>query len=161
MQIERTTDAEFVRRVLTDPAVWPLVSDDYSGSPEEYDPTAAVTNPLSYYLVPLRNGERIGFFSFHPANGITYEMHSAIIPAHQGHSIWSCRSAIFWMFEHTRARKIITQVPVRYNRLCRITMAAGFAIEGCNRNSLSRGNRILDQWWMGIGIGKVNRPWVK
>lgn len=151
MQIERTTDAGFVRAVLTDPAVWPLVSDDFSGAREALDPAPFVSSPAFHFLVPVQHGQRIGVFCFYPENGVTCEMHSAILPEYRGAGCWAARSAISWMFQNTRTLKITTKVPTTDGRLFVLTLAAGFDLEGLSRGSLLRDGRLLDQHLFGIG----------
>jgi RimJ/RimL family protein N-acetyltransferase len=150
MQIERTTDAGFVRAVLTDPKVWPLVSDDYSMPPANFDFSLAVLNPEAFFLIPVRaDGQRLGLFYFYANNNTTYQMHAAL--SQRGGGVWACRAAIAWMFENTRAQKIINLVVTNRPRLYRMVLAAGLELEGLNKGSLMRGGKLLDQWWMGVG----------
>lgn len=74
-----TDDLAFVRDVFTHPKVWPYICDDFTADPVNFQPPAHHA-----YLVPTKDGVPMGCFSLNECNGVTVELHTAILPEFRG-----------------------------------------------------------------------------
>lgn len=149
MRIERTYDSDLVRAVLSHPAIAPFIVDDKSPDPDWAD---VVCNPALYFLRPM-TADRVGMglFVLHPVNGVTLEIHTAILPEHRGRAAYQAAKLLLqWVVENTTAQKLITHVPAFNTAALRYAQAAGMVIEGCNRASFLKDSVLYDQHLLGI-----------
>lgn len=143
-----TTDAALIRSVITHPAVWAFVSDDMSGTPDDYEPP--ITDGIHW--VAIRDGDELAaLFLFHPWNGITYEVHTCILPKWRGaKSREATAAAMAWIFTHSPCQKIVTQVATENAPALRLATDSGMTLEGMNTQSILRNNTLHDQHILGI-----------
>lgn len=148
MRIERTTDRELIRSVVTHPAIYPHVSDDGSPDAGQYEP---VIGDSILWLAAWAGDDLAGLFMAHPANTATVEIHTCILPAHRGTGSKAAAMAVLeWLFANTSFHKVITHVPA-YNRLARrLALSVGMQDEGVNRKSFLKGGVLQDQYLLGI-----------
>lgn len=152
MTFERTKDPELIRSVLTHPKVWPHITDDFSGSPESYEPPM---HEAIVYLTVLDGDRLLGLFMFHPHTRICWEVHTCLLPHCWGvRAAEAAKGAAEWMWANTEAQRIITSVPA-YNRLAlRFAERAGMKQWGVNGKSFQKGGVLHDQ--IMLGLSKVN-----
>ncbi len=113
MVFSRTTDPALIRDVITDPEIWPLVTDDLSGSPEDFEPTI---HPAVWYVTTTLAGVLIAMWVLVPQNGVCWEIHTYLVPGHefkQGRE--AAKGIVQWIWSNTPCRRIVTNVP-RFNR---------------------------------------------
>lgn len=148
MRIERTTDADLVRSVVTHPEIYPFISDDHSPAVEDYAPPVA---DGIYWLACYSGNALAGLFMAHPWNGITYEIHTCILPAFRGVRAREATAAVLaWIFSNTNCLKLVTHVPVWNEAAFRLATASGMKPEGINRQSFMKNQIIHDQTLLGI-----------
>jgi RimJ/RimL family protein N-acetyltransferase len=149
----RTFDVAFITRVMTHKRVWDHVSDDLSGEREDFAP---ILHEYLYYLAPEHDGQQIGVFFLHPHNGVTFEIHTCILPQFWGQpALTGAQDAFRWMVGNTSCRKIITHVPANNTVALRFAVKAGMVHEGLNRQSYLKGGTLLDQDVLGITEGEI------
>ena len=145
---ERTTDLELIRKIVTHEKIWPHVSDDGAGHPEDYQP---VNHPAIWYVTVLSNGQLMGAWIFTPENSICFGVHTCLLPQAWG-SFAHCaaRAMAQWVWEHTPCKRIVTTVPT-YNRLA-LAFAKGAGMEqyGLNPRSYQKNGKLYDQILLGI-----------
>jgi RimJ/RimL family protein N-acetyltransferase len=140
--VERTTDMELISMILNHPKVYDLITDDASVPP-------CVPNMNNLYLT---NETRNGILTASHVNGITCEVHIAVLPELWGRATGFFKECIAWGFENTRYMKVIGFTPV-YNRAA-ISLAkrCGFKEEGRLKDSFLKNWELHDQIVFGISI---------
>lgn len=133
---------------MTEPHVWPHISDDFSPPPDEFEPPE--NDSITYLLVRL-DGVPAGVFVFMPQNGVCWEVHTCLLP-----SLWgpgaaeAARQAARWVWRNSECRRIVTNVPA-YNRLAlRFAKAAGMTEYGRNPKSYMKNGILEDQILLGM-----------
>lgn len=145
---ERTFDLELIRTIITHHRIWPHVSDDGAGAPENYRP---VDHPAIWYVTVLNHGELMGAWIFTPENSICWGVHTCLLPKAWGSFAHrAAREMCVWIWENTPCRRIVTTVPT-YNRLA-LAFAKGAGMEqyGLNPQSYQKDGKMYDQILLGI-----------
>lgn len=148
MRIERTTDPVLILSVVTHPAIYPHISDDSAPAAERFVPP--IGDGL-YWLAAWEGEALAGAFFLHPWNGITFEVHTCILPEFRGAKSRAATSAMLaWMFTQTHCEKVVTHVPAINQKALRLARDSGLKDEGVNRQSFKLNNQIFDQHLLGI-----------
>lgn len=148
MRIERTDNAGLISFVVTHPSIYPHISDDYSPAAEDYRP---VISDGIYWLACVSGDDVAGVFMAHPWNGITYEIHTCILPPFRGPAARKATAAVLaWLFAETPCQKVVTHVPANNRAAHRLALDSGLKDEGINRRSFMKGGALLDQHILGI-----------
>lgn len=144
----RTTDLRLVRDIITDPRIWPLVTDDLSGSPEEFRPT---DHPAVWYVTATLNDAVVGMWTLVPHNGVCWEIHTYLIPGHGFHQgRQAAKGIVDWIWKNTPCRRLITNVPA-FNRAARmLAVSAGMRKFGENPQSFLKNGVLCNQELFGI-----------
>lgn len=147
MIVERLTDPALIREAMTHPRVYPHLIDDHSPTATEYVP---IIGDQVYYL-GLFDQRYLGLLLFHPHNSVCFEAHTCLLPQAWGERSAQCtKAAVAWMFENTRCKRVITNVPV-YNRLAlRLAERTGLTRFGVNEKSFLKDGILHDQIMLGI-----------
>lgn len=149
----RTTDAAWIKEVMTHPRIWPRISDDHSPAPEDFEP---ILHEGLYYLSPEHRGAPVGVFFFHAHSVVCWEIHTCILPEFWGPpAVLAARAAMLWMVDNTACRKIITHVPDDNPVAHRYARRVGMTDEGVNRASFLKGGSLLDQFFLGITVEEI------
>lgn len=147
-------DFEPVAQVLSDPEVWPSISDDFSPVFDKEGCVEILSNDKIYVLMP----NEASVFVFIPINHILYDSHIAIKT--DGRGKWGydgTRRALTWMFEQTPCLKIVGRFNVNNIRMLWLAKLMKFTIEGICRKSLMIHGSLADQ----IMIGLSKEDWLK
>lgn len=148
MKVERTHDMDAVREILTDPAVWSLVSDD--GCPDRHDFTP-VRDTRIVYLLARDQGVPVGVFLLVPVNAVTWDVHCAMLPGYRGlPAVVAARLALDLAFAEADARKLTAAIPASNQRAVRFARALGFRQEGVSTRSFLKNGRLEDRIVFGI-----------
>lgn len=148
MIFEQTTDSGFVNRCLRHPAVWRMGSDDgmLGVKPELF----FVQRNGSFWLKAGEYGVLIG----EPRNCVTLDVHIALLPGARGKAVEICKSAIDWMFSHTKYQRLNASIP-GFNRLAiRLAGKVGMEFIGINKRSFMKNGVLYDQHVFGISKEK-------
>jgi RimJ/RimL family protein N-acetyltransferase len=146
MRIERATDAEVVRSIVSHPDVKPEIWDG------EEDPPVPM-HELVYYLIVRRDGDAAGVIAFIPRNAIVWDAHAAVLPEHRGCGTGAMRLAVKWMFENTPCRKVVCEPPAFKVAMVRVLEKNGFHREGISTKSFQWHGELHDRVLMGIEKG--------
>jgi RimJ/RimL family protein N-acetyltransferase len=151
MRFERTRDRELVRSVLTHPAVYGRVSDDFAPAAAEYEP------PMDecIWWVAARDGdELLGVFMVYPHSHVCWEVHVAFLPSAWGpRAIAATRAAAQWLFGRTHCRRIVASIPASNRLAIRFARAAGMKQYGLNPRSWAKAGGLEDLVLLGISKG--------
>ena len=148
MSVERSMNSELIKAIATHPSVYPFISDDFSPSPEQWQP---VINEDSLYLV-FRDGETaLGMFALFPENRVCWKVHTCFLPVGYGESAkQAAQICQQWMWENTPCVRIVTDVP-EYNAIAhRFARAAGLTEYGRNPRSYLKNGKLWDVILLGI-----------
>lgn len=148
MQFQSTIDREIIRNIVTHPAIWPHVSDDFSGEPEVWEP------PIGdgfIYTLALEAGEIRAMWMFEKTSPILFKVHTCVLPI--GRGVWANEAAkkmALWIWEHTECQRIVTDVPEDNRLALRFAEAAGMQQFGVNPRSYKKGGKLLDVILLGM-----------
>lgn len=149
-EIERIDNPRVIKRILTIPALWEVITEDNSLPAEEYEPL--IHDQVIYLLI--KQGKKVlGLFVVHAMTGTVVIGHANILPAYWGNREMNKaigEAAIQWVWDNTDFRKIITTVPVIYKHVLAYTQRIGMKREGIMRDSYLKNGQLHDQYYMGI-----------
>lgn len=138
----RSFDYPLIKSIITDRSIYDHISDDGSPSIDEFEP---FQGDDFYYLV-----FEGGLFMFHPWNHVTVEVHVCVLPKYRGKSHIKAKEAFDWMFENTKYKKIIAQIPEFNTNAFILSKKSGMELEGINRKSFMKNSKLYDQYIMGV-----------
>lgn len=148
IHFERSTDYALIREILTQPSIWPYISDDFSPAAADYRP---IESEAIWYVLAWDDLELLGLWMFHPHNGVCWEVHTALLPDAWGERARRAAVAMAeWIWEHTPCRRIITNVPEDNRLAFRFAIAAGMEVYGKNEASFQKDGKLIDQICLGI-----------
>ena len=148
LNFERSQDYTLIRQIITHPAIWPHVSDDYTPKPEEWKPAE---NDSVWYVLVYDGGELLGLWTFIPETAICWKVHTCLLPCAWGYrSRIAARQMAEWIFANTACLRIITDVP-EYNRhALKFAKDAGMHEFGYNAASYMKNGILHGQHLLGI-----------
>lgn len=143
-------DADEINAMFKHPEIFPYISDD-SIEIDNIDVTKALENDDIYFLSPILQDKKIGFFMCVKQNAVSCEVHSGVLPEYRGGvGLQGAKLAVDWIFRNTDFMKINTLVPVSNKKAYYFANAVGFKNEGMNRKSFLRKGEIMDQHYLGL-----------
>jgi RimJ/RimL family protein N-acetyltransferase len=145
--IERTFNADLVKRVLTLPEMWRTIAED-GVEPEDFEPD--MNGEL--WLAIWDDMEIIGVFNLHSWTRTNAQIHAHVIPNHRKkYSKKAGGVALRYIYDkYPMINKINAVIPVIYRNVRNFTEGFGFRLEGVNKLSYTKGGNVIDQWYMGI-----------
>lgn len=110
-----------------------------------FDPA---NQPEAYYLAACHGKEVLGLLVLHPFNNeICYQAHANYLPKFWGTNLPEyTKLAIQWMFDNTRAKKIITLCPTKYPETALHAERAGMVKEGFLEDSSLYDNKLYGNY---------------
>ena len=153
VMIERCLDASLINSIITHPAIFPHVTDDFGGSPEDFDCSEALKTEGVLFLTP-RQGQVLGVFMVHKHTTVLWEVHTCLLPETEN-KLDCAKALIRWMFQSTTCRKLISWAPADNKRAYHFALKAGLVDEGICKKSFLKNGVLLDQHLMGIGKGET------
>lgn len=148
MTFERTHDLVLVKFIMTHSKVWPMITDDLAGNPEDFQP---VDHPATYYLLAKDGEHLLGVWVLNPENSVCWDVHTCLLPSAWGPiARQAVKEAMDWVWEHTQCRRVVTKVPY-FNRVAlRFAKLAGMVEYGVNPLSYLKHGVLHDQVLLGI-----------
>ena len=129
-------------KVLSDPDIFKTISEDDIGSVNLPD------GPI--YLCGYEP-DLIGCFILQTQSEVTVECHVQVLPKYRDDYAEDFgKSVIQWVWDNTKATKIVAQIPYLYPNVKDFALRMGFEIEGTNKNSYRKGGETHNQWYLGI-----------
>ncbi len=154
MNFQFIHDMDLATRVITNPKIWPHVSDDYSGTPEKF--TASESVPLVH--LEVNDGEEfLGLFFFTLDNSVCWKVHTCLLPETWGAKAKQVGAALIeWLFSETICQRLITDVPA-YNRIAlKFARDCGMTEYGVNPKSFLKNGQLYDT--VLLGVSKCQLP---
>lgn len=149
-ELFRTENANVVRRILTVPELYEVITEDGAVPREEYQP---FMHPDVYYLVAARDKKVLGMFAVHALTTTVAIGHANFLPSQWGNREQNKaigKAAIQWVWDNTDFKKIVTTVPVMYKHVLAYTQRIGMKREGIMRKGVLKNGELHDQYYMGI-----------
>lgn len=147
--IENLPKADVIS-IMTQDDIWEFVSED-GMEKNEYDPI--MDHSGLCYLGIYVNNDLAGLFLVHPDNGLTsVKVHIAILKGYRAlYAVGASEKLIEWFIAlPDRVQKLNATIPEYNKGAIRLTIEAGFKVEGINRQSIMRNGMIYDQHQFGI-----------
>lgn len=145
------TDPDLIKVTITNPKIFPYVTDDGSCAKEDYEP-----NLESFIYVGIYAEEYLGLFVLHQHNHILYEVHTCLLPDAWGEkAIAAAKLLIKWVFENTNCKRLITNVPDNNPLAKRLAKQAGLKQFGINPDSFIKNGVLFDQIMLGVSKEEI------
>jgi RimJ/RimL family protein N-acetyltransferase len=148
ISFERTDDWALIKQIITDRRVYPHVSDDFSPTPEAYEP---LQHESIWYILAKDDGFILGLWILIPDNFVCWKIHTCLLPGAWGHLGQEAAALLpNWIWSHTKCLRIITDVP-EYNRLAlKFAKQAGMEEFGVNERSYMKKGELQNLIMLGI-----------
>lgn len=147
IKIIETYDMQLIRSVITNPGVWPGVSDDQSPFSRDFQP------PLGprYVAAWSDDAKLVGCFALVPVTGVTCEVHTCLLPEHGGRVKLAAGAALLeWLWTDTNYLRLITRVPA-YNRAALwFSKRLGLKQFGIDEKSIMKKGELRDVHMLGV-----------
>ncbi len=144
---ELTNDMGIVKQIVTTPYIWRQISDDFDGSPEQYE--AAVHAQVRYVLVK-DDAETLGLLIFNLHGSICWEATIMMLPLGRGRAVETVKAGIRWIFTETKCLRIISRALTSNRLALRMNQAAGFKQYGLNPGCVMRNGKLEDYALFGV-----------
>ena len=119
----RTFDEALIKRIITDPSIYPFVSDSSCPAAEDFEP------PM--HIVWLLVSESEGLWAFQPESNGTYRIHANLLPHGRGkRAMASLKQAIRWMAKNTDCELITAFIDDDKPHVAMLARRAGFTFHG-------------------------------
>lgn len=146
--VERTWDLAELKRLVTDPSIFPHVSDDYYSDPKTWEP------PQSddiVYLVAKDSEGLYGFGVFIAHTRSCFEAHLGFLRRAYGPAAHQAfQEMLQWIWERTTAARIVGEICADNKLAIKFAQNCGFTQYGINPKSRLRGGVLQDQVCLGI-----------
>lgn len=148
MTFERTKDYKAVRAILTDPELYPYMTDDFAPAAEEF---RVNEHPGIWYVLVSEGSSLYGMFIFLPCNEIAWEVHVAFF---RGTPVAITRAAgaevMEWLWKNTPCRRLTASVPACNRAAVGYGLhAMGLVKYGVNEASFMKRGKLWDQVLLG------------
>lgn len=148
MKFERSRDWPLIKAIVTHPAIYPYVGDDFAPDPDNWEPY----QDESIWYVLVKDGEEVlGLWAFIPHNQICWDVHTCLLPNARGSRARQAAQELApWFWENTTCERVITEVP-EYNRIALMfAKRAGMEVYGTNPKSFKKDGRLHDLILLGM-----------
>jgi len=150
---ERTTDYALIKSIATHPRNYVASSDDFSASPEEWEP---IEHESVWYVLAKDGDEFLGMFVFMPENAVCWKAHICLLPNAYGEKAREAGQGIIrWVFEHTVCERIIGDIEEENELALKYVYDLGMVRYGLNPDSKKRCGTLRNQVLVGM-----SKSWV-
>lgn len=150
MIVERTTDKEAIKEIITNPSIWETIAGD-DDSIDTYEP------PLgeNVYVIGYDEFKPIGLFIIHPTSIGLWQCHIQVMPEQrEKHAVEFGNKVVQWVWDNTVINKLIALIPEIYPNVKKFSEIQGFKEEGFITNSYSKGGEMFGRWLVAINRGE-------
>ena len=140
------SDPELIRSIFAGPDIWRHVSDDFSGSAENWQPQFV---DGAVWLMPEQND---ACFLLHKHRETIWEVHAAVLPEARERSVEYGKQVIEWMRANTKCACILSYVPRGNFAALALDRALGFCRVGTLPKCLSCDGRLVEQTLMALEL---------
>lgn len=135
---------EDAREIIVNPEIYKTVRDDFTVDSEDFH------LKLDIPLVSYVNGSPAGCAALRVINGVKMEIHVQILPEYRYMSLVLGNEMMAWIWENTKAQKLVAEIAFKYENVKRYAEKMGFKVEGVCTKGIQIDGVLMDQWIMGI-----------
>lgn len=140
---KRTFDMELVRRIMTHPAIYEGIADDFYPAADNFLP---MESPNLYYMVAKAGEETLGLYITHPINRVLWELHHALYPrAYRRRGAEIAKAFEEWLFGMTPCVRAMGFTPACNRLALRYAVQNGMELVGVNRQCYMKRGKLWDQ----------------
>ncbi len=144
MIAERTYETSVIRDILMVPEIHARITDDSHAQ-------LKIDTEVESWVTMTAGDTLVGVYCLHPFNRWTLRIHAHVLAEHrEKHAMDTGRAILEWFVDNTDYMKIIAEIPVCYPDVIKFTRKFGFQMEGCNRQSVMKDGKLIDQVSLGI-----------
>jgi hypothetical protein len=155
VELDRITDMDLVRKLITHPSVYPLLTDDYSPPAEKFQVNA---HPGIWYVGVMNDEMLVGLFCLYPVNTVCWDVHVVMYPWAKSDEKWeAARRLPPWLADHTSCRRLTGWVPESRRQVIYYA-AQGLQMHyvGRQEKAIMRGGRLEDLILFGRSVEVSN-----
>jgi hypothetical protein len=146
--IERSTDYDALRSIMTNPEIWDTITND-GCDVETWQPEQD-----RMYLLGSIEGEYVGVFVIHMSDIGIYQCHVQVLPSMRKlYAIEFGKMVINWVWKNTEINKLFALIPDIYPNVKNFSELHGFHQEGLITKSFIKNGSLCSQWLMTIERG--------
>lgn len=109
MYFRPVKDLDRVFRILTSPAIYTQMGDDFLPLPHEFKVN---DHPGIVYLEACTEVRCVGLFCLFPQNRICWEIHAAMLPRSGTREKWeAAKELVPWLARHTSCMRLTASIP--------------------------------------------------
>lgn len=146
MQVKRVYNYTVAKEILSHPAIWSAISNDYV----DPDSFTLVDKRSYYYLIGTVDSVPIGLGIAHPNLRKEYFIHFHVLPRYRKeYSAMFAREGFNWMWNNTDINTLYTVIPETFPHVISFAEVSGFK----KKQYLSekeKDNSIIGKWLMDI-----------
>jgi hypothetical protein len=148
---KETRDWELIKRIVTRPTIYPFVSDDFSPTPELWEP---IDSPAAHYVL-VCDDEILGLWAFYEHSPIVWNVHTCLLPAAYGERARrAAKEMAAWIWANTKCLRLITEVPETNRLALRFARAAGMTEYGFNPGAYMKNQQLCGVHLLGMSKGE-------
>lgn len=142
-------DIKTIKEILTHPAIYPHITDDFSPNPQEFVPV--MLEGLIHLLV-TEDEEIMGMFIFAPHNSICWEVHTCLLPHAWGQKAREIMGElkVYVWGSTANIQRVFTTIPETNKPALYSARRNGFEQYGINFRSIKKGGVLVDQILLGM-----------
>lgn len=139
---------DFINKVLRDPSIYPLISDDQSPGSTEFTVEELIGNENVHALCP----NKYTVILFLPKNGITWEIHYNVLKAGRGKDIRKITPEIlnYAFTKIPNCKKLICYISELHKNVIDFAISMGMKHEGRIKDSVQKNNILYDEILLGM-----------
>lgn len=151
IRLSRTYDTQLIREIITNPAIYGRMADDYAPPREEYEPASP---DVAAYVQAEVDGTVKGLWMLVPQSQTLWEVHTALLP-----EIWGMTARLAapmlldWVWSNTVCQRLFTVIPQCARATRKFAMNAGMTECGKHERAYMKDGELQDLIIMGL-----NRP---
>jgi len=143
VKLAQTKNIDDIKSILCHPEIYDRIAEDGAPKIEDYQPDLES-------VICVMDDQKIGVMLYHWVNGITLECHIQILPDRRKDANKFCQLALEWVWDNTKATKIVAQIPELYPDVVKFAYKNGFQLEGMNEKSYMKNGKIYSQIYLGL-----------
>jgi len=138
----------FIDKILTDPSIYPLISDDFSPDIEKFTIKSLIINKDVHALCP----NKYTVILFIPKNGVTWEIHYHVLKAGRGHNIRKITPEIlnYAFTEIPNCKKLVCYISELHKNVIDFAVSMGMKHEGRIKDSVQKNGKLYDDVLLGM-----------
>lgn len=148
--VEPTYNVDLVKKIVTNPRLFPMVINDPSISPEDWNPSW----DQIYLLIRDEDNRIYGMFLLYKFINKTFFVHSLLLPEYWGKdiSVKAAKAGFKFLEDHSDIKKLVTKVPQVCKEVQEYMAKIGFKKEAHLINAVTFLGKDMDLFLYGYNL---------